>query len=91
MIKIHNDGKGKYMSWEARLECDSSVVEGSPAFASFYFRGYGETEQEAVEDLKRLVGAIVENLKAWDYDERIEVAWDGTPLEEYLKKHGPGR
>jgi hypothetical protein len=44
-IKIHNDGKEKWMSFEASLDLDTVY-------------GWGENEQEALEELKNKLTVI---------------------------------
>ena len=43
-LQIHNDGKEKYQSFEARLNDNDSTV---------YLEGYGEDKEEAIENLKK--------------------------------------
>ena len=42
-LQIHNDGKEKHQSFEARLNDNDSTV---------YLEGYGEDKEEAIENLK---------------------------------------
>lgn len=80
MIKIHNDGKGKHMSWEARAEV-SGTPPGVFGFMSFNAIGYGATEDEAVEDLKSMLGSFVSQLNDLDYSSRTRIKWDGMPVD----------
>lgn len=48
MIKVHNDGKEKYQSWEATM--DVNALEGM-YHGDAHLSGYGATEQEAVNNL----------------------------------------
>lgn len=73
-ITIHNDGKGGHMSFEARC---LEVIDDS---------GYGETQEEAIDELKEKVYEKITKLKDIDYTKITDVAWDNTPTEEYLKK-----
>ncbi|MHC4621210.1 MAG: hypothetical protein ACYTEQ_25970 [Planctomycetota bacterium] len=84
MIKIHNDGKGKDQSWEARLDFQEFRGDQSRNFDAI---GYGATEEEAIAQLKDCVAEVVKTLSGWDYGNKTVVAWDGTPVEEYLARN----
>lgn len=70
IIKIHDDGKGRCQSFEAYTDV-------------FPTKGYGETEEEAVEEYKTLLDAHTTKLGAINFSNRLAVAWDGTDLKEY--------
>lgn len=72
-IQIHNDGKERQDSWEARLEITHRLVLTN-------FSGFGAHEDEAVADLQRQVKLLIERLTSLEFDNRIRVSWDGTPL-----------
>lgn len=67
-VKIHNDGKEKRESFEARLE-DINLT------------GFGSTQEEAIADLKRLVQGLVASLRNVNYDDVTMVDWQGQPLK----------
>lgn len=56
MIKVHNDGKGKYQSFAASTE----VWDNSPGLSTtighgnVHVTGYGATEAEAIENMKKV-------------------------------------
>jgi hypothetical protein len=67
-VLIHNDGKNKRNSYEARLS-DLALC------------GFGATQEEAIADLKRLVQGLVASLRNINYDEVTIVDWDNQPLK----------
>jgi hypothetical protein len=67
-IQIHNDGKEKHNSYEARLS-DLALC------------GFGATQEEAIADLKRLVKGLVDSLRHINYDDVTMVDWSGHPLK----------
>lgn len=73
-ITVHNDGKGRDQSFEAR--CRILDIED----------GYGSTQEEAIDELKENVNKKLNQLKSIDFTKITEVAWDDTPIKEYLKK-----
>lgn len=72
MIKIHNDGKGKHMSWEATLEMSD--------WLSINVTAYGETEEKAIENLKSDVQGLIWSLNHINFDSRILVDWKGDTI-----------
>lgn len=90
MIKIHNDGKGKQQSWEARLELDlmdlrSPDEVGLPPEGHIVLSavGYGSHEEYAVQDLQRMMRSLEDHLRyRMDWNTRTRVAWDGKELKD---------
>lgn len=70
MIKIHNDGKGKWQSFEATLD-----EQG------IYLQAYGETEQEAVDNLRKERDILIMNLNNVDFSEVVYVDWKGDVIQ----------
>lgn len=68
-ILLHNDGKGKVMSFEASL--DYSYVDTA----------FGETKEEAIEQLKNNVQQLIEQLKKLDYNDILMVDCFGGPTK----------
>jgi SHS2 domain-containing protein len=56
MIKVHNDGKGKYQSFEAYITGDIDI------------RGYGETEEEAITELKYKLDELIHTISNTDFN-----------------------
>lgn len=69
-IKIHNDGKEKVMSFEASLEHQHLGL------------GFGETEEEAINDLKVGVETLLKELQNLDYSQIEYVDCFGNPLKK---------
>lgn len=69
-LQIHNDGKEKYQSFEARLK-EEGVI---------YLEGYGENKEEAVEELKKQVDLKIKELQEIDWGDFDWVSWDGKVL-----------
>lgn len=69
-IKVHNDGKGKWESFEASIELDNVW-------------GYGATEQEALQELKnKLTDIATEITRCISGNIEIEyVDASGNPLK----------
>lgn len=67
-VTIHNDGKEKHNSYEARLD-DIQLI------------GLGSTKEYAIADLKRLVKGLVATLRNVDYDNIELVDWEGYPIK----------
>jgi hypothetical protein len=67
-VLIHNDGKEKRHSYEARLD-DLALC------------GFGATQEEAIADLKRLVQGLVDSLRHINYDDVTMVDWNNQPLK----------
>jgi hypothetical protein len=59
-IKIHNDGKEKYQSFEASI--DSKDID------DYNLIGYGETEEEAISELEVLIDKRIKLLQNIDWD-----------------------
>ena len=70
MIKIHNDGKEKWQSFEATWN-----EQG------FYLQAYGETEQEAIDNLKKERDILIMNLNNVDFSEVVYVDWKGDTIQ----------
>ena len=60
MIKIHNDGKEKWQSFEAT--CDEQGI---------YLQAYGETEQEAIDNLRKERDNLIMKLNNVDFSEVV--------------------
>ena len=58
-IEIHNDGKGKYQSWEAKAILNHEVTN---AWSIMEVEAYGATEQEARQNLGKLIKSLVQDL-----------------------------
>lgn len=83
-IDIHNDGKGKYQSVEAKLDIDGSF---DIMFHNNEMNlvGYGYTETEAIENLNKCLEKIKENLNSVnisDCDNITHVDCLGEPISE---------
>jgi len=59
-IEIINDGKGKFQSFEAKIEIEASTGMG---FFISQFEAYGETEKEARDNLTILLNEITKKIK----------------------------
>lgn len=70
MILIHNDGKEKYQSFEASVD-----VSGAYVYA------YGETQEEAIDNLKIEVSQLTRRLQSVDYSDTQQVDCMGRKLE----------
>lgn len=73
MIKlhIHNDGKEKYNSFEARLnDFDSDI----------YLEGYGQDKEEAIKELKEKVEQKIKEYQEIDWSNFDWVDWKGDKL-----------
>ena len=68
-LKIYNDGKGKSQSFEAFTDV-------------FDCRGYGETEEEAIAEYKRLLSEHVNKLVTIDFDDKVYVDFLGYEIDE---------
>ena len=69
MIKIHNDGKGKWQSFEATWDKQG-----------FYLQAYGESEQEAIYNLRKERDILIMNLNNVDFSEVVYVDWKGDTI-----------
>lgn len=70
-LQVHNDGKEKWQSFEARLDESASNI---------YLNGYGENKEEAISELKTRVEDKIKELQSIDWDNFDWVAWDGRVL-----------
>ena len=70
-IRLHNDGKKKWQSFEARLYNNSGFYE---------LVGYGATKEEAVAELKRCVDKEIAQLQAVNYENVTMCDWQGKPI-----------
>lgn len=70
-LQIHNDGKEKHQSFEARLDDRNSTV---------YLGGYGEDKEEAINNLKKQVTLKIQELQNIDWDNFDWISWDGKVL-----------
>lgn len=68
-ILLHDDGKGKAISFEASLDY------------SYPDTAYGETKEEAIEQLRNNVLQLIEKLKKLDYDDILMVDCFGGPTK----------
>ena len=70
-LQIHNDGKEKYQSFEARLDDRDTTI---------YLEGYGENKDEAIENLKKQVDLKIKELQEIDWETFDWVSWNGEVL-----------
>ena len=70
-LQVHNDGKEKWQSFEARLDESASNI---------YLNGYGKNKEEAISELKTRVEDKIKELQSIDWDNFDWVAWDGRVL-----------
>ena len=79
-LTIHNDGKGKWQSFEARLEFDP---EDTPMhYLMPEVHGFGADAEEAVTDLQQRVGRVIEKLQGVDWTQTpVPVDARGNPIE----------
>lgn len=69
-LQIHNDGKEKYSSYEARLKIDDEFLQC-----------YGqETKEEAIQEMREKVQKIIEAFQNIDWSDFDWIAWDGRVL-----------
>lgn len=71
-LQIHNDGKEKRQSFEARLDEIESDV---------YLVGYGSNKEEAITKLKESVNAKIKELQEIEWDSFDWVTWDGKIID----------
>lgn len=71
-LQIHNDGKEKYQSFEARLKEESTI----------YLEGFGENKEEAISALNQKVQEKIQELQNIDYNNFDWIAWDGKVIEK---------
>lgn len=72
-LQIHNDGKERYNSFEARLDEYDSLI---------YLEGYGEDREEAIKELKEKVEQKIKEYQAIDWENFYWVDWKGEKLDE---------
>lgn len=58
-VKIHNDGKEKWQSFDASLDDSKSDI---------YLCGYGSNKEEAINELKLNVQKKIEELQSINFD-----------------------
>jgi len=62
MIKVHNDGKGRHQSFEASIDIhglgDVPAMMNACSNGTATVNGYGETEEEAITNMKKAAVAI---------------------------------
>jgi hypothetical protein len=79
-IQVYDDGKGKWQSFEARLEIE-------PEDTPFYYllpevHGFGADADAAVTDLQGKVGHIIETLQGVDWTQTpVQIDARGRPIE----------
>lgn len=71
-LQIHNDGKEKWQSFEARLDESESTI---------YLCGYGENKEQAIEELKNKVQDKIKELQNINWEEFDWVSWDGKIIK----------
>jgi len=75
-LKIHNDGKEKHESFEARIydENNNSIIEG-----------YGYDKEEAILNLRLKIDeeiVKVNKLKDIDFEDFDWISWDGKIIDK---------
>ena len=86
-IRIYNDKKEKYQSFEARLyEDDSNELVQKNRYDSLI--GYGQDEAEAIANLKELVFQHISELEQkacalakMDFFQHVECNYDGEKIK----------
>lgn len=68
-LQIHDDGKEKYNSFEARLIDPDSYLEG-----------YGQDKEEAIKELKQKVEQKIKEYQEIDWDNFDWIDWKGDKL-----------
>jgi hypothetical protein len=66
-LQIHNDGKEKHSSFEAKLKYDFDYI---------YCNG-SETKEDAIEELKQKVLERIKEYQNIDWESFDWVTWDG--------------
>ncbi len=69
-LQIHNDGKVRHQSFEARL-----------AHEIFDLDGYGANKDEAIMEAKAKVQALISELQSIDWGSFDWITWDGRVIE----------
>ena len=78
-VYLYDDGKRKYGSF--RVRCQHEVkIKNTPAWANLYFEAYGDTEQEAMENLDAAISCAREDLHELDF-KVTEVDWNDEPIQ----------
>lgn len=70
-LQIHNDGKEKYQSFEARLNDFDSIV---------HLEGYGQDKEEAIKELKEKVEQKIKEYQEIDWDNFDWIDWKGDKI-----------
>lgn len=70
-LKLHNDGKEKWQSFEMYVDMNGSLY------------GYGQNEEEAKEELKEKVNALIDKLKSIDFDDPEIVDYKGDKIAKF--------
>lgn len=70
-IKLHNDGKCNYQSFEATIDDKNDPIN---------LTGYGSNKEEAISNLKEQITIYIEKLNNIDYSKITFVDWSGKPL-----------
>lgn len=70
-INVHNDGKEKWQSFEATVNNTDDYLD---------LTGYGATQEEAIEELKKKVDEYIKKLQGIDYSKINKVDWAGKPI-----------
>lgn len=70
-VKIHNDHKEKWQSFDASLDDSKSDI---------YLCGYGSNKEEAINELKLNVQKKIEELQSINFDNVSWVDCVGNPL-----------
>lgn len=66
-LQIHNDGKEKWQSFEAKLDDSESDI---------YLEGYGYNKEQAISALKECVNAKIKELQEIDWNSFDWITWD---------------
>ena len=72
MTKIHNDGKEKWQSFEATWDEQGICLQA-----------YGESEQEAIDNLREERDNLIMNLNNIDFNEVVYVDWKGDTIQQW--------
>jgi len=70
-IRLHDDGKKRYQSFEARLYNENGIFE---------LVGYGETKEEAIAELKQRIEEEIAQLQSVNYEAVIRCDWKGDRI-----------
>ena len=72
-VKVHNDGKEKWQSFDASLDDSKSDI---------YLCGYGSNKEEAIEELKLNIKKKIEELQNINFDNITFVDCLGNPIQK---------